>query len=511
MFTRSDRRLSRRRTRSLRCVQPHAAARTTGFRQPKRRYGFIVASVIAFGGFAAAQTIDLYVDQATGQVFVGPGENRVKLGTFQRVDEAPEVVEAAEVTPPATVEPAVEPPPELAAPEDKDVGDPEIFAAVGNVLRGKWYERLTLRGYTQFRYHALLDKDGEGRWFAPADKSVADDTTFLIRRGRLIISGDVTDWLYVYVQPDMAASPSDGDFSLQMRDLYADIALDRNKEFRVRVGQSKVPFGFVNLQSSQNRIPLERPDAINSAAEGERDIGVYLMWAPQEQRDRFRDLVRQGLKGSGDYGVVAIGAYSGQGLNRLDSNDDFHYLARLSYPFLIGDRQIVEPGIQGYWGRFVPRLQAIPVDGGNVTPTAPRSGVTDRRLGVTFVLYPQPFGVEAEWNIGDGPTLRPDYSEIHDEFLHGGYIQASYKVVFDYGDLLPVVRWQYYDGGRKFARNAPHVRVNEFDFGFEWAPIPEVELATIYSYTPFRTDSAQAPYAEFSNASRIGMQLQWNY
>jgi len=66
---------------------------------------------------------------------------------------------------------------------------------------------------------------------------------------------------------------------LQMRDLYGDIAVDKDKEFRFRVGQSKVPFGWVNLQSSQNRGPLERPDALNSAAEGERDVGVFFMWA----------------------------------------------------------------------------------------------------------------------------------------------------------------------------------------------------------------------------------------
>lgn len=52
-----------------------------------------------------------------------------------------------------------------------------------------------------------------------------------------------------------------------------------------------MPFGWVNHQSSQNPAPLERPDAINSAAEAERDIGVFLMWAPTETRAIFRDLV----------------------------------------------------------------------------------------------------------------------------------------------------------------------------------------------------------------------------
>jgi hypothetical protein len=317
--------------------------------------------------------------------------------------------------------------------------------------------------------------------------------------------------MYVYVQPDLNAAPTDGDFSVQLRDLYADVAIDSAKEFRVRLGQSKVPFGFVNLQSSQNRIPLERPDPINSAAEGERDIGGFFFWAPTAVRNRFRDLVRNGLKGSGDYGVLALGVYSGQGLNRLDFNDSVHGLVRLSYPFELGGGQIIEPGIQGYWGKFVPRLRDISVGDETITPDVPKNGVRDRRLGVSFVVYPQPFGFEAEWNLGDGPTLKDDYSEIQSKFLHGGYFQGTYKLDFDYGVLFPLVRWQYYNGGRKFARNAPDVHTNELDVGFEWAPIPEVELATIYSFTPRRTDSSDAPYDEFEDASRVGMQVQWNY
>jgi len=495
-----------------------------------RCWALLVAVGLLGTTSAAGEAIDLYVDPATGQVFVSPGEGRTKLGTFQRVDEpapekSPESADAepspgevpapvVAAPPAAAPAPVVAVPPAGAAPPPAaaDAGDPAIFAAVGSVLKGKWYERLTLRGYTQFRYHALIEKDGPGEWFAPADRSVAEDTTFLIRRGRLILSGDVTDRLYVYVQPDMMASPGDGDFSLQMRDLYADVAIDQDKEFRVRVGQSKVPFGFVNLQSSQNRIALERPDSLNSAVEGERDIGAYLFWAPVELRDRFRDLVRRGLKGSGDYGVLAVGVYSGQGLNRLDLNDNVHWIARLTYPFLLPGGQLIEPGVQGYWGKFVPRLREIPVSGDEtITPDSPKNGVDDWRVGLSFVVYPQPFGVEAEWNLGDGPTLERDYSVIRSKFLHGGYLQSSYKLEFDYGDLFPMVRWQYYDGGRKFARNAPRVRTNEIDMGFEWAPIPEVELATIYTYSFFRTDSSDAPYEEFEDASRVGMQLQWNY
>ena len=71
-----------------------------------------------------------------------------------------------------------------------------------------------------------------------------------------------------------------------------------------------------------------------------------------------RDLVNKGLKGSGDYGVVTVGAFSGQGLNRSDQNGRLHWLARASYPFAAG-KQIVELGVQGYTGKFVTTTQAL--------------------------------------------------------------------------------------------------------------------------------------------------------
>ena len=465
------------------------------------------------------ETIDLYVDPATGQVFTQPGANRTKLGTFERVDkpaEAPPPAPPAQQAVPAPAEAtpkivAAEPSPKVVAAEPPPADDPSVVATIGRVLKTKWYERFAVRGYTQFRYNALLHRDGDGAWFVPADRSVAKDNTFFLRRGRIVLSGDASEHVFIYVQPELNALPADGDFSLQMRDLYADISIDKKKEFRFRVGQSKVPFGWVNMQSSQNRLALERPDSINSGIEGERDVGAFFYWAPEEIRARFRDIVKNGLKGEGDYGVVGFGIYGGQGPNHLDSNDNVHWVARLAYPFLLPNGQIIEPGIQGYWGKFVIRTQSISVNGASFTPNAAHLGSTDRRVGFSAIVYPQPIGFEFEWNFGEGPELDGNQLAIHTKSLQGGYVETSYKLDFDYGVFFPFVRWQYYDGGRKFARNAPHVDTNEWDFGVEWTPIPDIELAMDYSYTPFRVDSKDATYSGFHDASRLGLQLQWNY
>jgi hypothetical protein len=382
---------------------------------------------------------------------------------------------------------------------------------IKKALANKWYERIGLRGYTQFRFTRAGDPESGPALEVPADRSVGQSEALVIRRGRFILSGDVTDRVALYAQFDFNASTGAADYSLQMRDLYADIALDRNKAFRVRLGQSKVPFGWVNLQSSQNRLAMERPDALNSAVEGERDYGAYFMWASPEARRRFRDLVSQGLKGSGDYGVAAVGVFNGQGLNRSDQNGDFHLLARASYPFKRPGGQYFELGAHAYRGQFVSPTQALTSQNVTITPARDAEGVLDERVGVTAVVYPQPLGIEAEWNIGRGPELSADLSRISATRLHGGYVQVNYRQPTSRGAWFPFARWQYFDGARKFARNAPSFRLNELDLGVEVARWTELELVMSYTRTFERSRTGSFPYAISKGGNRLGFQVQWNY
>lgn len=386
---------------------------------------------------------------------------------------------------------------------------------VNKALSGKWYEKIGLRGYTQFRYADVVSHDGLPI-DVPADRSVNENESFILRRGRFVFSGDPTERLAIYAQFDFNGSTGAADYALQLRDLYADIALDTSKDWRIRLGQSKVPFGWVNMQSSQNRATLERPDAINSAVEGERDLGATLMWSSAEARRRFRDITGQGLKGTGDYGVVAVGAYAGQGLNRADQNGDVHLVGRVSYPFKLKSGQYVELGVQGYHGRFVSPVQAITVStvslgSASVTPSQHADGMLDQRVAATAIWYPQPFGVEAEWTAGRGPALSNDARSIETDSLHGGYIQFNYRRRNTLGTWFPFGRWNYFDGARKFARNAPRTKVNELDFGVEFARWAEVELTGMYTRTFVRARTASFPYGRSENGDRVGLQVQWNY
>jgi hypothetical protein len=389
-------------------------------------------------------------------------------------------------------------------------------AAVAKLAEGPkkktWYETLKIDGYTQVRQTEQMNDAAKLIGGLPADRSVDNAQSIVIRRARFKITGDIGR-VSLYTQFDLAASVDSGtsrNFGMQTRDIYADIALDEDREHRVRVGVSKVPYGWVNLQSSQNRLAIERPEALNSAVEGERDQGVYYMWADKEQRALFKKHNAEGFKGSGDYGVFTAGFFGGTGLNKADNNGEVHSLLRFSYPWVSASGQMYEAGVGAYAGRF----KVTPTAVGGVTPTADArqlsDGFKDRRTFATFVMFPQPWGIEAEWTSGQGPQLNDAGTRIEEQDLNGGYVLVNYRYQYGEGsELLPFVRWNYYDGARKFGTNAHKMVVNDLDIGFEWQWRPEVELSMMYSLTGERTNAAGT--AIIKDARRLAIQLQFNY
>lgn len=151
----------------------------------------------------------------------------------------------------------------------------------------KWFESVSIRGYSQVRYNRFLETNPLLRC-EQCDRSIGDRGGVFIRRLRVIIFGQIGKRVYYYFQPDFASSASTTGLHFgQLRDMYFDVGVDADNEFRFRIGQSKVPFGFENLQSSQNRLPLDRADALNSAVSNERDHGVFFYWAPKSIENCF--------------------------------------------------------------------------------------------------------------------------------------------------------------------------------------------------------------------------------
>jgi hypothetical protein len=257
------------------------------------------------------------------------------------------------------------------------------------------------------------------------------------------------------------------------------------------------------MQSSQNRLPLDRADAFNSAVTNERDLGVFFYWAPPRIRKLFSSLVNDGLKGSGDYGVVGFGLYNGQTANRPESNSNKHVVVRASYP-LQWKNQIIETGIQAYKGKF----SLITTSSG--VGTIDDKLYTDERIGATLVLYPKPFGILAEYNIGRGPEYDKWSNSVVTSPLKGGYITASYKFDFKGQTLIPFSRYQYYDGGKKHELDARSYEVEELEIGAEWQPNKNFELVLMYTMSARRFEDSDNPY-NFQRGNLLRIQAQLNF
>ncbi len=382
------------------------------------------------------------------------------------------------------------------------------------VKKENWYESISLRGYVQVRYNGLLSTNDkvacdqcDKSWGTTSTAADAKSNNgFFVRRARMVFSGQVHPNVYIYIQPDFASSPATGvNHFVQLRDAYFDLSFDAKKEFRVRIGQSKVPYGFENLQSSQNRLTLDRNDALNSAVANERDLGAFFYWAPAKIRERFAMLVKDGYKGSGDYGVFAFGAYNGQTANKSEANRNLHIVTRVSYPFEIGN-QIIEPGIQAYRGKW-----AFSNEISTGVVISEKLYMPDERLAASFILYPKPFGVQVEYNIGKGPRYDKFTNSVNADHLEGGYVTLNYKLNLPKKQLLyPFAKFQYFDGGKKFEKDARSYIVRDYELGLEWQPIKAFELAAQWVIAD-RTFEDSALKNNRQKGNLLRLQAQFNF
>jgi hypothetical protein len=388
---------------------------------------------------------------------------------------------------------------------------PDTKSGVSN--EEHWYDRISLRGYAQIRYNGLFSTNDkvsceqcDKSWGTTSTEPDAKSNNGLfIRRARLVFSGQVHPNVFFYFQPDFASSPSTGIQNfVQIRDLYFDLSFDKKKEYRVRVGQSKIPYGFENMQSSSIRLALDRNDAMNSAILNERDLGIFFYWAPAEIRERFAMLVKDGYKGSGDYGVFAFGVYNGQIANKLDGNRELNVVARATYPFVIGS-QIIEPGIQAYTGKWAFTGEISP----GVKVNDPQY-VKDQRVGATFVLYPRPFGIQTEYNIGTGPRYNKVTNTVDETDLNGGYVLLNYKLDIKKQHIYPFAKFQYYDGGKKYEKDARSYVVRDYEIGIEWQPFKAFELTAEYVIADRTFEDSVLPINR-QQGNLLRLQAQFNF
>ena len=380
----------------------------------------------------------------------------------------------------------------------------------------EWFRKLKINGYMQLRYNDLCKTNPEME-NPQGDRTYGGYDGFSIRRMRFKASGQIHTRLYFYFQADFA---SDGKNLGQLRDAYFDYFLDKKGEWRMRGGQSKIPFGFENLQSSQLRLGPDRNDPLNSAVKDERDMSIGVHYAPRKIRQRFKYLKNSGLKGSGDYGMAYLMMYNGQRGNSIvpDKKKVPHMALRFTYPFELPSGRFIEAGVQAYTGKYVMTSATNGVvvrnDDGTLS-TSPANGrlFDDRRVAASIVYYPQPFGIQAEYNVGVGPEFalnEAGAASIGKEKLHGGYVQMMYRIKHKKQEIMPFTRAMYYDGGKKFETDARSYTVKELEIGVEWQPIKAFEITAVYTVADRRYEDAARP-DNHRNGQLLRLQLQVNY
>jgi hypothetical protein len=410
--------------------------------------------------------------------------------------------------------------------EKRQAKEMEESRGIGDVpVRERWYEKISVRGYTQFRYNFTPNDD---LLTSPGDRSIVKFNEFFLRRARLIVSGQPHDRVFVYLQGEFAGFVNNTNNTTEgnavLRDAYADIFLAENKEWRIRAGQSKIPFGFDTMQSSQNRLAFDRNDATFAAVPNERNLGVYLYYAPTVVRERFRRLVESGLKGSGDYGMLGIGVYNGQAIDQQDANKNKHVIFHSMYPHEFSNGQIVQIGMDAYTGQVaVSTSPVVPTDlvptlGAPITPQVTNGGnYLDERVAWHLVVFPQPFGFQAEYTIGRGPQLNNARTAVELGSLHGGYVQLFYNYKCDTycQSIFPYLRMQEYFGAQKLQSNAPQNSVRETELGLEYQFNRSLELTVAYSWTQrtsgdpsFNPAACTSPIAQNVSCTQTPYQLQ---
>jgi hypothetical protein len=363
------------------------------------------------------------------------------------------------------------------------------------------------------------------------DASIGDNKGFFFRRIRWVVTGQVSDHVAFFFQPDLASNVSNNVYTLTMRDAYGDYIFDKNKEFRLRVGLHRVPVSFDNFQASRVRMAIDRADATNSGAQSERDTGLSFMWTPKIAQARYKQMLDY-MYGPGDYGALGIWVWNGQGNTNAEANANKHVGIHASWPLELPGGRLMEVGMNAYRGMFNVNMGTRPSSGpppatstamysfNGPSTAANRSdsrNYLDERANFYVYYPPQPWGFIGEWVVGRGPERSPA-GVVEVRSLNGGYGQLHYQWKYSNTGLANFYsRYQYYNGGIKFLTGAPSERgMQEVETGVAWQPDPQWEFTVAYAYMhrpntsqTYAGTSTQPGGAFTADANLLRMQMIW--
>jgi phosphate-selective porin len=338
----------------------------------------------------------------------------------------------------------------------------------------RWYERIRMSGYTQFR---ISTGPTDGKMSIPQGDSNAttNQREFYFRRIRLVFQGQVSERLAFFLQ---GAFEGDGQLTSnrEIIDAYGDYYLTKDKVHRLRVGMHRVPNSFDTYRSSTNRQELDRHESIQSGAPGERDLGIAYYWSPKVAQERYAQLAAY-HNGPGDYGVFGVMVYNGQGRNKAELNGNKHVGVRLAYPFELPNGRLLETGVMAFRGMFSVTGTDSPTNATSAAKCRDAKNVeggcdiNDERITAYLWTPPQPWGLLAEGTIGRNAKRNAGNNTVEESSLRGGYVQGYYTWQYsDVAQLTPYVRFGEYYGGIKATSGAPDGQTRTWNFGLVWEP-----------------------------------------
>lgn len=168
--------------------------------------------------------------------------------------------------------------------------------------------------------------------------------------------------------------------------------------------------------------------------------------------------------------------------------------------------QILELGIQAYKGKYVIPRANLSTGVKYISDL----NYVDERIATSVILYPKPFGIQAEYTVGRGPEFNKVTDSIEVKPLNGGYITVSYLKKLNKQTLIPFIRYQYYSGGKKHERDARSYQVNDLEVGAEWQLNRNFELVMHYTISSRRYEDFVLQN-NFQTGNLLRIQAQVNF
>ena len=134
----------------------------------------------------------------------------------------------------------------------------------------------------------------------------------------------------------------------------------------------------------------------------------------------------------------------------------------------------------------------------------------DERYAASLILYPKPFGIQAEYNIGKGPEYDATKDSIMTKDLKGGYVTLSYLIKIKKQVIIPFVRGTVYEGGKKHELDARAHNVKEIEGGIEYQLFKNFEFTASFMYSE-RTTSDRTKENNQQSGSLLRLQAQLNF